>query len=111
MSVELSNVGDRPASDVAQLYVAAPTAAGEPPRQLRGFTKVRLASGDSATVTFEVGVDDLAAFDDSSGNGSSTTAGMRFSSEGLPATLWPAAWIQIHSGRAGLHRLKRSSQG
>jgi beta-glucosidase len=67
VSVELTNIGDRPASDVAQLYIAAPAAAGEPPRQLRGFTKVRLVSGASTTVTFQLTVDDLAAFDEASG--------------------------------------------
>jgi beta-glucosidase len=67
VSVELTNICDRPASDVAQLYVAAPAAAGEPPRQLRGFAKVRLVSGASTTVTFQLTVDDLAAFDEASG--------------------------------------------
>jgi beta-glucosidase len=67
VSVEIANVGDRPACDVAQLYVAAPEAADEPPRQLRGFAKVRLAAGAATTVTFPLTADDLAAYDEASG--------------------------------------------
>ncbi|HEY3262793.1 MAG TPA: glycoside hydrolase family 3 C-terminal domain-containing protein [Pseudonocardiaceae bacterium] len=67
ISVEVTNVGDRPASDVAQLYVTAPDAAGEPPRQLRGFAKLRLAAGATTTVTFPLTIDDLAAFHEVSG--------------------------------------------
>jgi beta-glucosidase len=67
ISVEITNVGDRPASDVAQLYVTAPDAAGEPPRQLRGFAKLRLAAGATTTLTFPLTIDDLAAFHEVSG--------------------------------------------
>ncbi|WP_206051607.1 glycoside hydrolase family 3 C-terminal domain-containing protein [Nocardioides ferulae] len=45
------NTGDRAGSTVPQVYVSAPRATGEPPRQLKGFTKVRLAPGDSRRVT------------------------------------------------------------
>ena len=38
----------------AQLYLAYPKSAGEPPQQLRGFKKLQLAAGASATVTFNV---------------------------------------------------------
>ena len=67
ISVELTNIGEREATEVAQLYVAAPPAAAEPPRQLRGFAKVRLAGGANMRVTFPLTVDDLAAFDETSG--------------------------------------------
>ena len=66
VSVEVTNVGTREASEVAQLYVAAPAAA-ERPRQLRGFSKVRLASGAKTSVEFELALEDLAAFDEASG--------------------------------------------
>ena len=39
---------------VAQLYVGDPAAAGEPPRQMKGFQKVRLAPGQTTTVTFQL---------------------------------------------------------
>lgn len=47
----VTNTGKRAGADVAQVYVAAPAASGEPPRQLKGFRKVRLAAGASREVT------------------------------------------------------------
>ena len=47
----LTNTGRRAGADVAQAYVAFPPALGEPPRQLRGFSKVYLNPGESQTVT------------------------------------------------------------
>jgi beta-glucosidase len=67
VAIEITNTGERPASDVAQLYVAFPPAAAAPPRQLRGFAKVRLAPGATTTVTFRLIADDLAAFDEAAG--------------------------------------------
>ncbi|WP_320670406.1 glycoside hydrolase family 3 C-terminal domain-containing protein [Patulibacter defluvii] len=49
------NTGTRAGSDVAQLYVGMPQPAPgvvQPPRQLKGFQKVRLAPGASARVRF-----------------------------------------------------------
>ena len=40
-----------------------PRAAGEPPRQLKGYERVRLAAGRSARVTFRLEPADLAVFD------------------------------------------------
>jgi beta-glucosidase len=37
---------------VAQVYVGAPAGAGEPPRQLKGFQKVRLRPGQTRHLTF-----------------------------------------------------------
>ena len=37
-------------ADVAQLYLGDPAAAGEPPRQLVGFSEVKLQPGQSARV-------------------------------------------------------------
>jgi beta-glucosidase len=48
---------------VVQLYVAAPQAAHEPPRQLKGYAKVSLDGGHSGNVTFRLARDDLAYFD------------------------------------------------
>jgi beta-glucosidase len=47
ISVTVKNVGDRAGAEVVQVYVAAPSEAGEPPRQLKGFAKVRLEPGNS----------------------------------------------------------------
>ena len=48
------NTGDRTADAVPQVYVEAPAAAGEPPRQLKGFSKLRLEPGASQVVTIRL---------------------------------------------------------
>ena len=48
----MTNTGNLDGSEVAQLYVGFPSAAGEPPQQLKGFQKVRLIPGQSAAVSF-----------------------------------------------------------
>jgi len=45
------NTGKRAGAEVAQVYVGFPAPAGEPPRQLKGFDKLPLGPGQSATVT------------------------------------------------------------
>jgi beta-glucosidase len=52
VSAVITNTGSRAGSDVAQLYVGDPGSTGEPPRQLAGFTRVTLAPGQSAPVSF-----------------------------------------------------------
>ena len=54
VSAVVTNVGHRPGSEVAQLYLGDPSGTGEPPRQLAGFQRVSLAPGASARVSFEV---------------------------------------------------------
>ncbi len=50
-SFALKNTGSRTGAEVAQAYVAMPAAAGEPPKQLKGFKKITLAPGESQRVT------------------------------------------------------------
>ena len=52
VSAAITNTGRVAGSDVAQLYLSDPAAATEPPRQLKGFQKVTLRPGQSATVRF-----------------------------------------------------------
>jgi beta-glucosidase len=56
----VSNTGSRSGAEVAQLYLGDPSSAGEPSRQLRGFTRVRLAAGQSTVVSFPLTARDLA---------------------------------------------------
>jgi beta-glucosidase len=63
VSARVTNTGRVAGSEVAQLYVGDPAAAGEPPRQLKGFQKVTLGPGESATVHFTLGGHDLAYWD------------------------------------------------
>lgn len=48
------NTGDRAGSEIAQLYLSLPAAAGEPPKRLAGWQKLDLAPGESKTVTLTV---------------------------------------------------------
>jgi beta-glucosidase len=59
VTARVTNTGQVAGSDVAQLYLGDPAAAGEPPRQLKGFQKVTLNPGKSATVTFTLDSHDM----------------------------------------------------
>ncbi|MFL5824872.1 MAG: beta-glucosidase [Solirubrobacteraceae bacterium] len=54
ISVTVTNTGRRRGSDVVQLYVGDPQAAGEPPRQLEGFRRLTLAPGKRTRVSFQL---------------------------------------------------------
>ncbi|MEN3976300.1 glycoside hydrolase family 3 C-terminal domain-containing protein [Emcibacter sp. SYSU 3D8] len=64
VSVDVTNLGDRPGQEVVQLYIeqAAPTEA-RPLRELKGFRKVALAPGETRTVDFTVTPRDLSFYD------------------------------------------------
>jgi beta-glucosidase len=55
VQVTVTNTGDRTGVAVPQLYIGMPAAGvdvPQPPKQLKGYTKVTLAPGQSTTVTF-----------------------------------------------------------
>ncbi|ETS85045.1 hypothetical protein PFICI_03070 [Pestalotiopsis fici W106-1] len=56
----VTNTGPVAGAEVAQLYMAIPNS---PPKQLRGFEKVHLQPGESATVRFELTRRDLSVWD------------------------------------------------
>lgn len=60
VTAKVSNTGSVAGQEVAQLYVGIP---GAPVRQLRGFDKVAIAAGASATVTFPLTRKDLSVWD------------------------------------------------
>lgn len=65
LAVDVSNTGTRPGQEVVQLYVRDEEARlTRPPQELKGFAKVSLEPGQSQTVTFVLGMRDLAYFDD-----------------------------------------------
>ena len=64
VSATVTNTGQVAGSDVAQLYLGDPAAAGEPPRQLKGFQKVTLQPGQSTTVQFSLTGHDLSYWND-----------------------------------------------
>jgi beta-glucosidase len=69
---DVTNTGSRAGTEVAQVYVGQPSSAGEPPKNLRGFTRVALDPGQTkhATVTL-----DARSFQYWSGSGWTTTSG------------------------------------
>ncbi|HRO61992.1 MAG TPA: glycoside hydrolase family 3 C-terminal domain-containing protein, partial [Burkholderiaceae bacterium] len=64
VSVRVTNTGKRAGTEVVQLYLRDDVASfTRPVRQLRGFERVTLQPGESKTVTFELGFDDLSMLD------------------------------------------------
>ena len=60
-----SNSGAVTGAEVAQLYLSYPSAAAEPPRQLRGFNKIpRLSPAASAKVVFHLTSRDMSIWDE-----------------------------------------------
>jgi len=55
VSVDVTNVGPRAGSTVAQLYLSFPPAAAEPPRVLRAGVPLALAPGATQRVRFDLG--------------------------------------------------------
>ncbi|KAK2036218.1 glycosyl hydrolase family 3 N terminal domain-containing protein [Colletotrichum somersetense] len=64
VTATVKNTGAVAGAEVAQLYVTLPSgAAVSPPKQLRGFEKLRLGAGESATATFNLRRKDLSYWD------------------------------------------------
>ncbi|HEX6520920.1 MAG TPA: glycoside hydrolase family 3 C-terminal domain-containing protein [Streptosporangiaceae bacterium] len=63
----VTNTGSRSGAEVAQLYLGGPSSTGEPARQLRGFQRVTLGSGQSTTVSFPLTAQDLAYWNTGAG--------------------------------------------
>lgn len=57
------NTGDVFGATVVQLYVSFPGSVSAPPRQLRGFEKVRLAPGERKTLKFSIMRRDISYWD------------------------------------------------
>ena len=64
ITVQVTNTGTREGAEVVQLYLGSPEAAGEPPRQLKGFQKIRLKPDESRPVTMALDHDSLSAWDE-----------------------------------------------
>jgi len=62
VTATITNTGSMAGADVAQMYVGDPAASQDPPEQLRGFQRVMLNPGQSATVSFPLTVHDLASW-------------------------------------------------
>jgi beta-glucosidase len=64
VSVKVTNTGKRRGAEVVQLYVGMPAAAGEAPRQLKGFSRVELNPGESKTVSMALNKESLSVWDE-----------------------------------------------
>jgi beta-glucosidase len=64
----VKNTGSRAGAEIAEVYAALPENAGEPPKRLVGWSKVRLAPGESREVTVSVNRKYLSVFDEASDN-------------------------------------------
>jgi beta-glucosidase len=62
----LKNSGSRPGAEIAQVYAALPAEAGEPPKRLVGWSKVKLQAGESKEVTVDIDAAYLSIFDEAS---------------------------------------------
>ena len=54
LSFTVKNTGKRAGAEVAEVYASLPESAGEPPKRLVGWSKVKLNPGESKDVTVEV---------------------------------------------------------
>ena len=59
ITFDLENTGAVAGAEVAQVYLGFPAVAGEPPLQLKGFSKVNLEAGQKKTVTINLTARDL----------------------------------------------------
>jgi len=64
VSVVITNTGSRAGDEVVQMYIHHPVSSVvQPVIALRGFKRIHLDSGKSATVTFDVGAEELSILD------------------------------------------------
>jgi beta-glucosidase len=63
VSLQVKNTGKRSGVEVIQVYVEQPEKNGEPPRQLRAFTKVDLEAGRSKSVTLNLNQRSFSIYD------------------------------------------------
>jgi beta-glucosidase len=63
VTATITNSGSVYGAEVVQLYLGFPANVGEPPRILRGFTKLFLNAGQAQTATFNLAQLDLAIWD------------------------------------------------
>jgi len=62
----VKNTGSRPGAEIAEVYAGLPPEAGEPPKRLVGWSKVKLQAGERKEVTVNIDPEYLSIFDEAS---------------------------------------------
>jgi len=62
LSFRVTNTGNRAGAEIAEAYAVLPDSAGEPPKRLVGWSKVKLNAGESKEVGIEVDPEYLSIF-------------------------------------------------
>lgn len=63
VTVQIENSGKVAGAEVVQLYLGFPASAGEPPKQLKGFSKIMLAPGAKQTVSIPLTAREISTWD------------------------------------------------
>jgi beta-glucosidase len=72
VSFDVTNSGSRAGAEVPQVYVGQPAAIGEPPKNLRGFTRVSLNPGQTQNVSLTLDARSFQFWNDGWANGGGT---------------------------------------
>ena len=64
VSFDVKNTGSRAGAEIAEVYAALPSSAGEPPKRLVGWSKVQLNPGESKHVQLAIDPKYLSVFDE-----------------------------------------------
>jgi beta-glucosidase len=64
ISFTVKNTGARAGAEIAEVYVALPANAGEPPKRLAAFTKLQLGPGESREVSLPINPRELSIYDE-----------------------------------------------
>jgi beta-glucosidase len=64
VSFTVANTGTRSGFEIAEVYASLPESAGEPPKRLIGWRKVKLEAGDKQTVFIQIDPNYLCVFDE-----------------------------------------------
>lgn len=64
VSFTVKNTGSRAGAEIAEVYASLPASAGEPPKRLVGFSKVKLNPGESKEVSIQIDRQYLSIFDE-----------------------------------------------
>jgi beta-glucosidase len=62
VSFKVTNTGNRDGAEVAEIYASLPESAGEPPKRLVGWSKVKLKAGESKEVAIDIDPKYLSVF-------------------------------------------------